>query len=233
MKKFAIIFLLAALLLNSSCGTAEITEGDFTEEISTEISTATTHGSTTSIYETGRYWTIYYDTDGSASKSIIFHDKNGEEIYHQPLDWTAMVMQIDENLFKIITSGGNGPGSTQFFDVEQGLVSPVYPYVVFADLGKVVHFDADDPLMLVVCSMFDSDVDRVTFKRDFCIYLDIINKIPSAYLTSEASNENSGAYPFTDIEFLDENRLYVKYLTFDRKDLDSGFDLVEEIWELN
>ena len=175
-----------------------------------------------------KYWANYIDTEGKYF--VIVKDKSGKEFYRE-LDNMGIFEQLDDNIVTLWFSGGNGMASVQYFDVENRLVSPIYPNVIFADIGRVVYFDADDPLMLVVCSMFDPEMERVTFKRDFCIYRDI--EIPNAYRTSEVSGENSGIYPFTKIKFLDENRLQVKYLTWDRKELDSGFDFVEEILELN
>jgi len=197
--------------------TDEVSIGETTIEITTTIK----HDSTTSIYEIGSYWTIYYDTDGSSSKSIIFKDKNGKEIYHQELEWTATVMQADENLFQIWASGGNELHSIRYFDVKRSLVSPTYWKPFARGFDKIAYIDLmdGDGQNFIVHDMFDPEANRVVFKRKNIIWAGSLWAPEAKYIE----------FPFTKAEFLDKNRLHVRYVTYDGKE----YKFVEEVLKLN
>ena len=171
---------------------------------------------------TGSYYNIrpYTKTyvDESGNSFVIVMDKTGKEFYRE-LDSMGMFAQLDENTVVCRFSGGNGMGSAQYFDVEWGLISPFYLNSVTAGYGKVAYLEGRDASTLVVRSMFDPEIERVSFVRDFCTYGDI-----------EVPQVDYFVYPFTKAEFLDANRLHIKYLTVD-DELNTGF--AEEILVLN
>ena len=205
---------LSVLLLLFSCNNLEETET--TENKTHALVTTLTQTIETYYYDNvAPYFSAYYENGG---RFMIAEDRNGKEFY-RGVDVNGFFIQFDEDIFIHWISGGNGMSARQYFDVEQGLVSPIYPNSIAAGYGKVVYLDDGDYSMLVVRSMFDPEVERVTFKRNFCTYRDI--EVPEA---------DYFVYPFTKAEFIDRNQLHIIYLTVDEE---FNFDFVEEILKLD
>jgi len=172
-----------------------------------------------------KYWANYIDEEGEYVE--VVKDTNGKEFY-QGLYSMGIFEQLDETIVTQWFSGGNGMSSMRYFDVENRLVSPIYPNAVTAGYGKVAYLDEDDPWLLVVHDMFDSETNRVTFQRNFFLYKDV--EFPAA---------DYYVYPFTTAKFLDKNHLHIRYLSIDKDAKhwliyeEKNFEFVEEILGLN
>ena len=105
------------------------------------------------------------------------------------------------------------------------MISPLYRKPFATGFGKVAHFsfDGDKQNMLIVNDMFNPEENQVTFEREGLYWGGRMWAPEAEYIV----------FPFTKAEFLDENRLHVRYLTVTNVDGKIHEEFVEEILKLN
>ena len=157
------------------------------------------------VFNRGPNW-INYDSHGDG---YAVYDNKGNEFFRtKPGEKVADFTEIGENLLRADSSGGTGVQITRFFDVEKGLHSPAYCNVLVQDYGRVVYIDFEPGVpihdTLVVHDMFDPELNRNSFQRDFGSWHGL-------KLSMEVLDQLM--YPSTvlAIEFTDKHHLYVKY----------------------
>ena len=135
--------------------------------------------------------------------------------------------RLDENIIMRKHSGGNDSYRIQYFDVERGLVSPLYwkPFNIGRGLVAYSSYyvEEEGKGKLIIHDMFDPEKNRVVFEREHLIWGGQMWAPEADYLF----------FPFTKAEFIDDNHLHVIYLTMERTaDGEVKEEFVDEILEL-
>ena len=216
------IALFISFLFLSACGGPNENDSSRKTSLPATPTIRQTETLPTGHHNIGPYWTGY-EEDGI--QYIIVKDKNGKEFFHDAAT-NGWFEQIDDSIILRKHPGGNEMYSIQYFDVERGLVSPIYWKPCSTGFGKVAHGDLmnSDGQKIVVHDMFDSETNRITFERKG-LHWGGQMWAPEADYT---------VFPFIKAEFLDENHLHVVYLSVERTaDGEIKKEFVEEILQLN
>ena len=186
----------------------------------------------------GPYWSftsISFPQHGTLGHLVAFWDKDGNTFFDGYGWWPGwwQVEQINETIVDVLSGGGSGAWTNRYFDVERGLVSPIYFKTYAAGYGKVVYADRDyeseDRMLrkLVVHDMFDPELERMTFVRNFWFWETTGNDFPDIGVEFEA-------FPFKTIEFPDRNYLHIEYMAItDTSTVPYSAELVTETLKLN
>ena len=157
------------------------------------------------ILEEEVHWAFFHVVKNDyriVKQGYIVFDLDGSEFFRCNYS-TPWITFINENLLRADSSGGTEMRHTRFFDVEQGLYSPTYSNVEAVDYGLVVYLEWQfGDLFLVVHDMFDPEVNRNAFQRDFRTGV-------------------IGYWPLQETRFVDETTLFIVYYN-------SEFERVEE-----
>ncbi|MCL2141245.1 MAG: hypothetical protein FWH42_06300, partial [Dehalococcoidia bacterium] len=162
----------------------------------------------------GPYWAIF-STESRFGFAV--YDANGLEFFRDmnPLGMVDL-RQLSEHLVEMSFSSGESFG-TQYFDIQDRRYSPVYWNVSALEYDKVVYCSTDQN-WLIVHDIFNPAYNFTCFERSFV--KGFISSIP------EELTDRMTIRPFATIEFLNENRLHVIYLSDDREFIEETLGLL-------
>ena len=152
------------------------------------------------ILEQGANWIVFSDNANNYSSGFAVYSDEGDEVFwHETFGRDPEFFMISGNLLRVDLPAGTGMRHTWFFDLEQGLVSPMYSNILTIGYGKVAHQPLD---MLVVQNIFDVELFYAEFELDSNSWLD---------LSLDAQEQVLFMSAFRSVEFIDENHLLVEF----------------------
>ena len=206
-------FLILAMLLLSACGTKALPQSGEMSPVEARQVIFSEDRSPES-----QYWTIFRANN---HLGYVIYDKSGEEFIRDCRPGGMFeIHMLDESLIEVQIYGGNGGSLTRYFDIERHLYSAKYQNVLAIDYGKVAYraFVPSQPGSvgvvidaLVIHDIFDPTMRHDIFKRD--------------YKKDMTPMDFFAVFPFSSVEFVDENYLQVEYQN-------SKGELVKETLEL-
>jgi len=166
----------------------------------------------------GGNWLIFINED--LSMGVLVRDRAGNEIYrrqyisHEPQFSNANISS-GLNWMKMDMYAGANAMDTRFFDLEQGIYSPIYRNVITEDFGLVLHnewtcgeWPPTGEHMLVVNDMLDAQLRRTVLELDFW-------QFDGEELSIEIQDQLLPGTRFRMAEFVSSTQLYVEYLNVD------------------
>ena len=214
MKRLCV--LLAVLLGLGACRAVDKTDTSDVPTLTEPEETTTQTGTTTIwIFDQGPNWKNFMGSHSGDHYAV--YDNEGNEFFRSEGEKIAEFTMIDENLLRADSSGGNVMKVTRFFDVEQGLYSPQYINVLGFGYGRVAYWDIGTHL-LIVHNMFDAELNRNNFQRDFAT---------GPVLPIEVEEGLSTFFSVQTAEFIDENSLFITYYNSQSKLIEETLSLKE------
>ena len=129
-------------------------------------------------------------------KHILIHLKSGELLADESVSATSVVLEeYPDNIVQVRVGAGTNAGNYWFYDIENGQVSDTFSNISAIKDRIIAYMDfVDDDVRLIVRDMFDEEI----YYKDFDINFSNLVILESILL---------------DVDFLDNDRIQVKYLS--------------------